>query len=83
MPDNTKENEQRGEVPRMPIWDMREPPEYPEPQVFCGSCWYYDEIANSRFEVVMYCHCHEEAYEDYEACDWYENAARIATRGRL
>lgn len=61
----------------MPIWDMTEPPEWPEPQNVCGSCWYYDEIENSRFEVVMYCHYHEEAYEDYEICDEYENAAVV------
>ena len=61
----------------MPIWDMREPPEYPEPQVFCDSCWYYDDIHDSRFGVVMYCHYHEELREDYEICDEYEDAAGL------
>ena len=62
-------------------------PEHQEPQKLCDSCWWCDGISgDSRFGVVMYCHYHEEAREDYEICDEYENAARLeggkTTRGR-
>lgn len=45
-----------------------------EPLVSCDSCWWCDEITNSKFGVVMYCHYHEETYEDYEICDEYKTA---------
>ena len=64
----------------MPLVDMKEPPEQPEPQTFCDSCWWCDDIRDSRFGVVMYCHLHGGAYEDYEACDEYEDAERITMR---
>ena len=51
--------------------------EHQEPQTFCDSCWFYDDIRNSWFEEVMYCRYHGEAYEDYEICDEYEDAARL------
>ena len=58
----------------MPLVDRMEPPEWPEPQIFCDSCWYCVDIQNSRFDMVMYCHYHEEPYEDYEICDDYVEA---------
>lgn len=66
----------------MPLWDMTEPPEYPEPETFCDSCWWCDDIHDSRFGVVMYCHYHGEVYEDYEMCDDYDDAEVIARQKR-
>lgn len=51
-------------------------PEHQEPQKFCDSCWWCDELQYNRSAAVMYCHYHEEAHEDFEICDEYEDAAR-------
>ena len=46
--------------------------EQPEPQVYFDSCWWCDELQYNRSAAVLYCHYHEEVYEDYEICDKYK-----------
>lgn len=56
---------------------MSEPTEYPEPETSCDSCWHYEDIRDSWFGEVMYCHYHKKPRVNYHTCDEYENADMV------